>query len=101
MVYTGCDNCKYDSKMTDEYPCNECVHGASVKEHFKPMTNADRIRNMSDEELAEFIVMYEVCSRCDYSDKTNDRCTLENPCVYNLAIAMSLKWLQSEVEDNQ
>ena len=59
-------------------------------------TNADKIRSMSDEELAEFLEKFEVCSHCDYMDK--ERCTLDNPCVHSLAVAMALKWLQSEAE---
>lgn len=59
-------------------------------------TNADRIRAMSDEELAEFLEQFEVCSHCEYSD--NERCTFENPCVHEFATAMALKWLQSEAE---
>ena len=48
--YTGCDKCKNASKTKSELPCIECTHNAT--DHFKPMTNADRIRNMTDEELA-------------------------------------------------
>lgn len=62
----------------------------------KKQTNADKIRSMNDEELAEFLEQFEVCSHCEYSDK--ERCTFENPCVHEFATAMALKWLQSEAE---
>lgn len=52
--YTGCNNCKYDSKESNEFPCVECSHNRVV-DYYEPKTNADRIRNMSDEELAEFL----------------------------------------------
>ena len=65
-------------------------------ELYKPITNADKIRSMSDEELAEFLEKFEVCSYCGYMD--NKICTLANPCVHSLAFAMALKWLQSEAE---
>ena len=52
--YTGCNNCKYDSKESSEFPCVECSHNRVV-DYFEPKTNADRIRNMSDEELAEWL----------------------------------------------
>ena len=59
-------------------------------------TNADKIRAMNDEELADFLEQFEVCSHCEYSDK--ERCTFENPCVHEFATAMALNWLQSEAE---
>lgn len=65
-------------------------------EVYKPITNADKIRSMSDEELAEFLEKFEVCSNCEYMDKK--RCTLDNPCVHGFAFAITLKWLQSEAE---
>lgn len=59
-------------------------------------TWGNRIRSMTDAELAEFLEQFEVCSHCEYSDK--ERCTFENPCVHEFATAMALKWLQSEAE---
>lgn len=52
--YTGCNNCKYDSKESNEFPCVECSHNRVV-DYYEPKTNADRIRNMTDEELAELM----------------------------------------------
>lgn len=54
--FESCDKCKYNEKSETEYPCNQCVHNATDK--FKPMTRADKIRSMSDEELAEFLVNF-------------------------------------------
>ena len=48
-----CSSCKYWDKGIDEHPCNKCIHNAT--ERFKPMTNFDRIKAMSVEELADFI----------------------------------------------
>lgn len=79
-----CDNCKYRDVYYKAPPCNECngyqnwesdaMTNADKNEckvcanadneycfacdngnQFKPMTNADRIRAMTDEELAEFM----------------------------------------------
>lgn len=77
-------NCKHNSNPRDNEPCCRCDSG---------MTNADRIRNMTDEELAEFIVglnnhcltgigecdcsSYDTCKNCDVRVK---------------------EWIQSEVE---
>jgi glutaredoxin 2 len=79
---------KYIEAMSDCIP--------EIKDKSKPMSNADKIRNMDDAELAEFLEQFEVCSHCEYSDK--ERCTFENPCVHEFATAMALKWLQSEAE---
>jgi hypothetical protein len=56
-----CDSCKYWDKELDEYPCNKCIHNAV--EHYKPMTNFEKIKGMSIEQLAEFI-----CGICDEED---------------------------------
>lgn len=53
--FESCEKCKYSSKSYYEYPCEICVHGCAVKEYYVPMTNADRIRGMTDEGLADFI----------------------------------------------
>ena len=90
----SCETCAYIGKSENDYPCNKCTRNASDK--WKPMTNADKIRSMSDEELAEFLEQFEVCSHCEYMDK--ERCTFENPCTHGFATAMALKWLQSEAD---
>ena len=61
----------------------------------KPKTNADRIRSMSDEELADYIFGVSVnekpcvlCSDdCDFCELTDEECKNR-----------TLEWLQSEVE---
>lgn len=67
-----------------------------LAEEYKPKTNAGKIRNMSDEELADFLEEFEACDVCKYLD--NNRCTFENPCVHEFAGAMIYDWLQSEVK---
>ena len=61
----NCETCKHDDAEYPSYPhktpCNECEHTSDAPtkweaaDHYKPITNADRIRAMSDEELAEFV----------------------------------------------
>lgn len=67
-----------------------------LAEEYKSKTNAGKIRNMSDEELADFLEEFEVCDVCKYLD--NNRCTFENPCVHEFAGAVIYDWLQSEVK---
>ena len=56
----------------------------------KPMTNADRIRAMSDEELAEFIKHIKVRAALCKAVKNND--AFEELC--------SAEWLQQPAEDD-
>ena len=53
-------------------------------------TNADRIRNMSDEELAEWLNSKNICEQCAYEPES---ACMKGPCTNGI-----LKWLQSEAE---
>ena len=60
-----CKNCKHLYKRPD-ITMFTCAEGKPHEDNtvidcdnYAPMTNADRIRNMTDEELAEFIVNLE------------------------------------------
>lgn len=61
-------------------------------------TNADMIRSMTDEELADFLVSGEsdACTHCEFYNSGINRCCLDNPCVSELASVMLLGWLTSE-----
>ena len=50
------------------------------------MTNVERIRNMTDEELSEFLINFDMCIVCQV------KCTKEYPCNKGI-----LAWLQKEV----
>jgi hypothetical protein len=75
-------NCQHNNNSRDDEPCCRCD---------SRMTNADRIRNMSDEELAMFIGNLAECTSCDLqcseSTTTIDECCRKH-----------LEWLQSEAE---
>lgn len=53
MRDNGCSGCKYEHLKGSEKPCCDCANMHMDK--YEPITNADRIRNMSDEELAQFL----------------------------------------------
>nr|DAO43713.1 MAG TPA: hypothetical protein [Caudoviricetes sp.] len=72
---TKCGKCKIQRAKPI---CNTC----EGYNKFVPMTNADCIRSMSDEELAKFLQRFG---------------TFNQPC--SLAVGEPLKWLQSEVEE--
>lgn len=78
-------NCQHNSNSRGDEPCCRCD---------SKQTNADRIRNMSDEELTEFITgLSKHClagiGKCDCSAyETCDNCNVEVK-----------KWLQSEAKE--
>lgn len=63
-----------------------------VRDNDNKPTNADRIRNMSDEELAEWINTKNMCEQCANYYEPDSECMGE-PCASNI-----LRWLQSEAE---
>lgn len=84
-------NCQHNSNPRDNEPCCRCD---------SRMTNADRIRNMSDEELAEFIHKMEATCLVDfmgYADKDCEQDKIScNDCQAKAPTL--LEWLQSEAE---
>ena len=66
-----CENC--GTEITKEY----CEGYPEVCEHWtpkKPMTNGDRIRAMSDEELAKFLCRLIPGDACSLKCPANDMC---------------------------
>ena len=76
-------NCQHNSNSRDDEPCCRCD---------SRQTNADRIRNMSDEELAEFLAYNAYCEEC-YVKKDDSCCYPDGTCKQK-----HLEWLQSEAE---
>ena len=79
-------NCQHNSNPRDNEPCCRCD---------SRKTNSDRIRNMSDEELAELITGSLNFDCADYCDSFTQGCAI-NCNKKDREIA--LKWLQSEAE---
>ena len=65
---------------------------ASIQNYETSHTNSDIIRNMSDEELAEWINTKSTCEQCAYEP--------ENLCIKPRTTCTNgiLQWLQSEAE---
>lgn len=82
-------NCQRNSNSRDNEPCCRCD-----SKH----TNADRIRNMSDEELAS--VLFSGCidsmdlEECPYASESE----LDNNKIRKICKKRTLDWLQSETE---
>lgn len=80
-----CRKCKHNYKMPGDEPrCNRMCDGES---DFEPITNAMRIRAMSDEELADYLYKMTLASL-----------TVVEVDSREIAIPKLLKWLQSEAE---
>ena len=98
-----CKDCKNSCYLLDEYDkpyfwCNvfednfneerECLCIA-----YRPKTNADRIRSMTDEQLAEFLeyggFWDEICDECKHLDGCQDSV---------FCSSRTLKWLQKEIK---
>ena len=62
---------------------------ASIQNYETSHTNADRIRSMSDEELAEWINTKNTWEQCAYE---------ESACMKKLRVNGILRWLRSEAE---
>lgn len=65
------------------------------------MTNYDRIKNMTEEELAKFLSGFSACNICEQFDKRLDRCGADNHfvCVKEYAQAIIGDWLKQPVEE--
>lgn len=62
-------------------------------EHKKPKSNGDRIRQMTDEEIAEMLLLstcYFGCNKCKYNGK----------CMGKSCTEAALEWLKQEAESN-
>ena len=82
MEHDGCKLCKYENCSMESKECIGCKQNSVDK--YKRMTQADRIRSMSDEELADFIEMKQFFALANNGTDGEE---------------YTLKWLQSEVEE--
>ncbi|MDY5102643.1 MAG: hypothetical protein SPE81_06055 [Agathobacter sp.] len=77
--------------------CDKCGFIKEQCECQKPMTNADRIRSMTDEELAEIIVG--LSAHCLAGIGACDCSAVKTQPCYEVCGEITRKWLQSEVEE--
>ena len=82
-----CESCKNFDETTI---CLECNSGSNFEEVI--VTNAERIRSMSDEELAGFL--------CKISSCHPNTCPAYTACMSKVRIGMKY-WLQSEVKGSE
>ena len=91
MEHDGCKLCKYENCSMKSKECMGCKQNSVDK--YKRMTQADRIRSFSDDELAEFIEQVSTDSMETISFGTKE---YEEIWEHK---ETALQWLQSEVEE--
>lgn len=91
MEHDGCKGCKYEKCGEDSKECIGCKQNAI--DMYVRMTWGDKIRSMSDEELAEFIEKISTDSMDTISFGTKNFTEVWEHKE------TALEWLQSEVEE--
>ena len=86
-----CDTCE---KKKYGYLCEGCIHDPDAMDKYEPMTNADRIRAMSDEELAELLIQYDSELGCYYSN-------IGRHYDYESAKEVEIEWLKQPVQEGE
>lgn len=96
IVYQKKDAKEHLSTMDKDYNL--------VREFIKSQrkqSNADRIRGMTDEELAKFLSEFSACKACKYFNEELDRCGADSNflCVKAYAEVIIGDWLKQPEED--
>lgn len=88
-------SCKTCRHTLGEEHCRGCNYSTGLhKWEPKPMTNADRIRAMSDEELAVWLAKFTDCGECPVWDGFPHCTTSEESCACRWH-----EWLKEEVSE--
>lgn len=94
--HDGCVGCKYERESETSSYCQGCKQNAIDK--YERMTNADKIRSMADDELAEFLHNIH-----DYFEEGEPLLSLSIGNGDDIVIGDSYgdikEWLEREVEE--
>lgn len=93
-----CEKCQHRDVSAKKYPCSECDFNVNDLFEPKKQTNADRIRNMSDEELAEWLTNMCDIERHEEPFKSIYNLNTEQEEEIHDSYGDLLEWLQSEAE---
>ena len=99
----NCETCKHDRLKTAT--CDECYNTSDAPTkwepgtHYKPDTNADRIRAMSDEELAKWIFdnLRWNCRFCSEDKRLVDNILSDELCDRK-CVEHAIEWLKQTAE---
>ncbi len=98
MSDKGCYTCKNVRLSADEKPCITCKNSGNAEgfeDNYEPVdipTNGERIRLMSDEDLADFLSKHYVC-------KPEGACPVKD-CPGSECKKQTKKWLQQKGDMN-
>lgn len=98
-----CEKCQHEDVSAKKYPCSKCDSVTNDLFEPKKQTNADRIRSMSDEELAE--LLYSIQNLEDKVKFCKNKIECDNildsgkEIPDNMCKQCLVDWLQSEVEE--
>lgn len=95
----GCDNCEYSGRPSYAYPCYVCIGKNKWEAKAKPKTNADHIRGMTDEKLAELFAG--MCQSNVYGESHCYACLLNAWCPACGYKDDWLEWLQQPYKENE
>lgn len=103
MAYFKCVVCKHHYTPSDSPPCDNCEYiGDGRYSAYSPCTNADRIRAMTDEELAKYLFERgnedEYCyGICVHQDDVNAcaKARKQDGCIQSV-----VAWLKQEIKTN-
>lgn len=92
MNESGCKNCPVNPCEATKYRGSTCAAQRAKFGLGDPQTNADRIRAMSDEELAVFVRAVIMAEDCPVTECDCDKCFFKEPCFNGS------KWRGKETE---
>ena len=88
----GCKNCSAYGKCEVTYRSSACEElRASYEVHSDPevVTNADKIRSMTDEELYDFL--------CSFASRYTD---ISSPCAFRAKLFYVMGWLKQPAKED-
>ena len=93
--------CSDSPEHTSFYEGTECDYFNQQVIH-APLTNADRIRAMSDEELSDIFLRADFCKYCEHEKDgvCNYICAYPNIPLYDGCKRAALTWLQQPAEED-
>ena len=96
--YAECTTCKYVNEKADGEHCKYCtLNACRFTLNYKPMTNADRIRNMSDADLAD--MLHNIGSYVEDGEPLIDIFVGEEKTTMSDDFGSIIEWLQAEVKE--
>ena len=100
MICPACGNMIGYNSYFGAFYCPRC--GGLFKQ-LKPMTNADRMRSMSDEELAEFLTHMNPtnCQDCAFSHGWSCQPNRDDYSDFEKCEEGRKRWLQQPAEENK